>query len=227
MGTRHLILVWYKGKWAIAQYGQYDGYPTCQGRDIIDFITNNDFGPRRGDPNSDQAEVTKASASETPPKDNIAALKLALDNNMVKCPDDEQLDAAEPSFSRTISAGVLSSIAYAKNQVSIVREVEFVTDYLFCEWAYVIDLDKNVFEIYSDKESKDEKPGRFDDLKDVKSTPYRPAMLASRTFEQLARMKADRKDKLFCSKIEAMRCGDEEEVEVEEEEGVANNGSID
>lgn len=30
MGTRHLILVFYKGAYRIAQYGQWDGYPSSE-----------------------------------------------------------------------------------------------------------------------------------------------------------------------------------------------------
>lgn len=34
MGTRHLICVYYKRRFAIAQYGQWDGYPGGQGLTI-------------------------------------------------------------------------------------------------------------------------------------------------------------------------------------------------
>lgn len=39
MGTRNLILVWYRGGWVVAQYGQWDGYPTGQGKDIVECIS--------------------------------------------------------------------------------------------------------------------------------------------------------------------------------------------
>lgn len=38
MGTRHLIIIYYKGEYVIIQYGQWDGYPSGQGRDIVNFI---------------------------------------------------------------------------------------------------------------------------------------------------------------------------------------------
>lgn len=38
MGTRHIIKVKKNGKPWISQYGQWDGYPTGQGRDVIGFI---------------------------------------------------------------------------------------------------------------------------------------------------------------------------------------------
>ena len=38
MGTRHLIEVKLDGELKVAQYGQWDGYPTGQGVKIADFI---------------------------------------------------------------------------------------------------------------------------------------------------------------------------------------------
>lgn len=32
--------------------------------------------------------------------------------------------------------------------IGLVNSEEFAADSLFCEWAYVIDLDKNTFEVY-------------------------------------------------------------------------------
>ena len=37
MGTRHLIAVHKDGKYPIAQYGQWDGYPTGQGVRVLAF----------------------------------------------------------------------------------------------------------------------------------------------------------------------------------------------
>ena len=40
MGTRHLILVYYKGQYHIAQYGQWDGYPGGQGVTVLHFVSD-------------------------------------------------------------------------------------------------------------------------------------------------------------------------------------------
>lgn len=39
MGTRHLICVFFQGKWVVAQYGQWDGYPEGQGVKIYRFLS--------------------------------------------------------------------------------------------------------------------------------------------------------------------------------------------
>ena len=38
MGTRHLIRVKKDGKLCVSQYGQWDGYPTGQGKDVLKFV---------------------------------------------------------------------------------------------------------------------------------------------------------------------------------------------
>jgi len=38
MGTRHLICVVKDGEYKVAQYGQWDGYLSGQGQDIVKFI---------------------------------------------------------------------------------------------------------------------------------------------------------------------------------------------
>jgi len=40
MGTRHLIEVKIDGEIKVAQYGQWDGYPTGQGATIAEFLHN-------------------------------------------------------------------------------------------------------------------------------------------------------------------------------------------
>ncbi|KAF2194392.1 hypothetical protein K469DRAFT_773578, partial [Zopfia rhizophila CBS 207.26] len=37
-GTRHLICVFHKGRFVVAQYGQWDGYPEGQGVTLMKFL---------------------------------------------------------------------------------------------------------------------------------------------------------------------------------------------
>jgi hypothetical protein len=38
MGTRNLICVFYKGRFVIAQYTQWDSYPEFQGAMVLNFL---------------------------------------------------------------------------------------------------------------------------------------------------------------------------------------------
>ena len=39
MGTRHITAVVSEGEFVVAQYGQWDGYPTGAGNDIVAIIS--------------------------------------------------------------------------------------------------------------------------------------------------------------------------------------------
>lgn len=43
MGTRHIIKVRKNGKDWISQYGQWDGYPTGQGIEVMEFVRNDGY----------------------------------------------------------------------------------------------------------------------------------------------------------------------------------------
>jgi hypothetical protein len=43
MGTRNLTMVISGGKTKIAQYGQWDGYPSGQGKTVLEFLRNTDL----------------------------------------------------------------------------------------------------------------------------------------------------------------------------------------
>lgn len=53
-----------------------------------------------------------------------------------------------PEFSRDTGAGILEIVANASGDIKLKDDSDFAQDSLFCEWAYVIDFDKNTFEVY-------------------------------------------------------------------------------
>jgi len=130
MGTRNLICVYYKGRFAIAQYGQWDGYPAGQGAVLWRFIWNN--------------------------PGNIARLKAGLEHVRIATEDDlDRLrrlsDRVYPSLSRDTGAKILELVACATEErgVPVTMFLEFVNDRVMCEWIYVLDLDAEVLEVYA------------------------------------------------------------------------------
>ncbi|KAI0800398.1 hypothetical protein C8Q74DRAFT_1236298 [Fomes fomentarius] len=171
MGTRHLILVYYKGQYLIAQYGQWDGFPDGQGVTIVRFIR---------DP------------------DNVAKLRAVLDraDTMLYEPTEAQVDAwnaAEgevhpaPSLSRDTGAKILELVANATVPVPLFRSIDFLTDGLFCEWAYVVDLDEDVVEVYNNGSDGDQERAweRFKGVEGLENATYLPSMVGSWKFEEL------------------------------------------
>lgn len=76
---------------------------------------------------------------------SIEALAAALDaDTVVEAPDDEEC--------RHFGARVLYTIVQAaenRQQVFVKSELEFLSDQVFCEWAWCVDLDGKCLEAYS------------------------------------------------------------------------------
>lgn len=137
MGTRHLIAVQIDGEYKVAQYGQWDGYIEGQGVDILDFLLSLD-----GEYELLKKKIRKCSFL-TP--DEIDTINDSIDS-------DGDINGVPwgkvyPHLSRDMSAKVLPYIL-EKGGLKLHNRIGFVGDSLFCEWAYVIDFDKNTFEVY-------------------------------------------------------------------------------
>jgi hypothetical protein len=142
VGTRHLIAVYAGGQYKVAQYGQWDGYPTGQGNGILQELRKHGVGKlRRG-----ASQVAFAT------QEQLDALDVQLQDYIKQNPkDNNPLKSKFPEFSRDTSSDLLGMMAELQpgQQMLLKDELEFAADPLFCEWAYVLDLDAETLEIYS------------------------------------------------------------------------------
>ncbi len=144
MGTRHLICVFNGGKHVVAQYGQWDGYPTGQGKTVLAFLKNKGFNT---DKFKKQLEMVSFGTPEELQKE---WLECGADPNsdFVDMTTAGKHDKAYPQNSRDTGAEILQIIYNATYPLKLADSIEFATDSLFCEWVYAIDLDKLTFEVY-------------------------------------------------------------------------------
>ncbi|KAK3299054.1 uncharacterized protein B0H64DRAFT_89306 [Chaetomium fimeti] len=211
MGTRHLICVFWKGKWFIAQYGQFDGYPEGQGVKIFNFLS---FAR-----NVENLKVGLENHIYEPSNEEINAIWVECEawdenrraQNLIDKPHMFGINQLYPSLARETSAGILGVIARASQaeetdeaegdedkepkKVPVKLELEFANDTLFCEWAYVIDLDKEVLEVYGGGEPKHD-GHRFKDVGEERARV--PAFICSLDFSEMYLMKGDQE---FMEKI--------------------------
>lgn len=177
MGTRHLIAVQSGGEYRIAQYGQWDGYPSGQGVGVLSFLKD---------------------------ENRVAALKQNL--SKVRFIDDEKdrelldaYDKAAPEFTsspdnrspeqkhwfskyitRDLGSDILGNVAASDDEeILLINSISFAADSLFCEYAYVVDFDKGTFEIYSGFNKGSVPEGsRFSNLEPEKDSKYGIVTLA-------------------------------------------------
>jgi hypothetical protein len=134
MGTRNLTIVKDKaGTNRIAQYGQWDGYPSYSGIQALEFLRD---------------------------EGNQALLHAKLD--LVQFVGDEEVDTlykqyestdwenkdflnAYPGLHRDTGVGILSVVANATTPIKTVDNTEFANDSLFCEGIYEVDFSTNKF----------------------------------------------------------------------------------
>lgn len=143
MGTRHLTCVIKDGAFKVAQYGQWDGYPEGQGATILRYL--NEFDMDRFRQRIDQCQWLNQEKFDAAYK----ALELPEDGWM----NMEQAEVYAKNFpllTRDLGAEILLRIyEHAEDEPIEVRDhSSFAHDSLFCEWAYVVDLDRNMFQVY-------------------------------------------------------------------------------
>lgn len=134
MGTRHLIAVQLDGEYRIAQYGQWDGYPSAQGEQVLHFLRN-------WDRPTFEAKLRAASYCTDA---DWAAIKEQIKKEQLE----QSWQNVWPELSRDAGARILEIVAERKPGIKLKNSIGFACDSLFCEWGYVIDLDANVLEVF-------------------------------------------------------------------------------
>jgi len=134
MGTRNLTVVKDKaGQTKIAQYGQWDGYPSYSGAQALEFLRNKDW----------QALL----------QDKLGLVQFVSDDEVdtlykqYETTDWENKDFlnAYPGLHRDTGIGILAVVANATNTIKTVDNSDFRNDELFCEGVYEVDFSTNKF----------------------------------------------------------------------------------
>lgn len=145
MGTRHLIMVVHEEKTKIAQYGQWDGYPEGQGVTVLNFARK-----LKLDKFKEALKKVRFSTEADEKKKDKFLKSIGSKDGWMTMDQAEKYHKAYPYNSRDIGAGILDLVLNSKDEeIVLVDSTSFAADSLFCEWAYVIDLDKNQLEVYS------------------------------------------------------------------------------
>ncbi len=137
MGTRNLTLVLLNGEYKVAQYGQWDGYPSGQGLGVLNFLRTMEIDKMR----------TALDHVKFPTNEEAKELAAKVDT-------DGKIDGVDwmkvyPQFSRDLCAKILSLVYYNKEEILLLKNsLDFAADSLFCEWAYLVNLDNDTLEVY-------------------------------------------------------------------------------
>lgn len=143
MGTRNLTCVISGGEHRIAQYGQWDGYPSGQGVNILDFLHTGNVAALKE--NAEKCVfITSDEYKEMWKEFDVDIEK----QRFVSFEESNKFHDKYPQFNRDVASDILEMVASSENGLRLQDDYNFAADSLFCEWAYVIDFDKNTFEVY-------------------------------------------------------------------------------
>jgi hypothetical protein len=170
MGTRNLTMAILDGELKVAQYGQWDGYPIGQGATICKFLQETDI-PKF--------------------KKTLKKVKFIRDDI------EEQDPKLTQEFSRDTGAEILTLIR-DRGIKRLIDSSGFAADSLFCEYAYVLNFDTEVLEVYrgfnlSNLEPHDrffylreydKKSDGYEPIKLWKMIPFKDATVESMTYLQ-------------------------------------------
>lgn len=181
MGTRNLTIVQSGGEYKVGQYCQWDGYPSGQGITILETLSN--MNPVFDIP----AFKQKVNKLKQLTSDEVHAYWKkcgADDSGWVNLDAADKFEQEYEHLHSDFGGKIIAAIASGKVKevASAAEGIKFAGDSLFCEWAYVIDLDKNTFEVYGGFNKGPLKRGeRFNFLKQRKTKkdpdPYSPVRL--------------------------------------------------
>jgi len=123
MGTRNLTKVINKaGQVVVAQYGQWDGYPSGQGVTAL-YHAHNAKGI--------ESNLSKCYFASQDELDNINSIISASGKPIVE---------TYPTLSRDTCADILGYVAFATQNIPLVNDSDFENDKGMCEGVYTIDF---------------------------------------------------------------------------------------
>ena len=140
MGTRNLVEVVKDGQLKVAQYGQWDGYPTGQGVVIAQFIQK--------DMDKDKFKQALDNLAWATEEDDDARFKRmqqvfpdVSSEGWLTMEQAEWYRQNYPELSRDTGADILKLVQDSEGKLKLHNSEDFKNDGLFCEYYYRIDMD--------------------------------------------------------------------------------------
>jgi hypothetical protein len=142
MGTRNSVIVIVDNEPKIAKYCQWDGYPSGRGIELLRVLqkhTNLEL----------MKEKVKAVKSLTDEEVNERWKQAGADGSgWATLTVADKFKKTNAHLSRDMGGEEVLDLVMNGDIDETYLNPNFVADSLFCEWAYVVDLDKKTFEVY-------------------------------------------------------------------------------
>lgn len=132
MGTAYLTIIVSDGEIKASQYGNWDGDPRTNGAELLKLLL------------IDRKKEITTHLNRIVPIDD-AEYQRYFKNGIL---DENALEKGHPKFWWRDGKDLLEKLLTDGTDIEIHNQVGMVNNSLLCDWAYVIDYDKNTFEVY-------------------------------------------------------------------------------
>lgn len=133
-------------------YNQFDSYPSGQGIENLRWLRESIADGELDNIRQLAQDARLVSQDELPTKEDVEALKSSTNLGVSEQSTDDWY---------CLTRGTHGDIAAMLHCGYILDSSDFPLDSLFCEWAYIVDFDRNVFEVYEGFQKKRPKKGRW------------------------------------------------------------------
>ena len=179
MGTRNLTIVKSDGVTRVAQYGQFDGYLTGEGKKVAEFIQKKLKTVKNK--NIFIEKVSKLTwATDEQISDSWVDCGADKKENSVTFAIADKHKIKYPQFARDTGAEILNLILDSDG-FALDNQIDFLKDSLFCEWAYELNLDTELVTVYKGFQKKAN--GEYGPCKAVATIPFKE--FTPKSMEQL------------------------------------------
>lgn len=141
MGTRNLTMVTLDGETKVAQYGQWDGYPTGQGVIIAKFLKRVDL-----DLFKEKVRALRFSTEEDSKEIQEFLESIGSKDGWLTMDQSDKYAERYPALDRDLGASILKMI-YETDVEFLIDDSDFKNDTLFCEYWYEINLDNHTVSV--------------------------------------------------------------------------------
>ena len=142
MGTRNLTKVIKDENVVVAQYGQWDGYPSGQGLTGFFAVTKDDV---MASLEANLSLVYYPSEDELTEMAKPFVVESKSGSMMMTYESGKGYGEKYPSLTRDTCTEILYVIANATEPVPLFLDIEFEDDELFCEGVYEVNLDNKTY----------------------------------------------------------------------------------
>ena len=162
MGTRNLTVIHSNGTDKVAQYGQWDGYPDAAGKRILTTL--------KLIIDSKQLDTLKKNVEKCfflteDEVDELYENVLGKTDKWITVEQANLFKKVHPQIDRDMGYHIVDFIFYYDgDSLALVNNRDFGKDGLFCEYAYVVDLDNNELRFFAGAPYSDDGEERPADL---------------------------------------------------------------